>query len=439
VERHERRGAIVTGVLPGSIAAEAGIEVGDRLLAINGAEPEDIIDYRYLTSEENVLLRVRKTDGDVWEIQVEKEGDVGLGLEFESATFTPMRRCANRCIFCFIDQNPPALRPSLYVYDDDYRLSFLYGQFITLTNLRRCDWERIAKLKLSPLYVSVHALDPQVRARLLGTARGADIRPHLAFFAEHGLQIHAQIVLCPGVNDGRHLADTVHGLAAYHPTVLSTAIVPVGLTRHRAGLTPLRPVSRREAAELVETVASWQEQLLAALGTRFVWAADEFYVAHELPLPPRAAYEDLPQTENGVGITRLFVDEFRAALQAATGRTHRSGRRDIVTSVLGAQVLKPLVAELQALGAQVRLQPVRNHFFGETITAAGLLTARDIIAQLRCTELGDELLLPEAAVRRRDPVPMFLDGATLPECEAALGVPVRVLDGAAALVEHLLP
>jgi putative radical SAM enzyme (TIGR03279 family) len=233
-------GALISDVRPGSIAAEAEIEPGDRLLRINSQYLTDLIDYKYLISDEHLLLDVCKADGDLWEVEIDKEYDQDLGLEFESAAFGAMRECANHCVFCFVDQNPPGLRSSLYVYDDDYRLSCLQGNFVTLTNLTPEEWERIGRLHLSPLYVSVHAMDPALREKLLGTPKARQIREHLDFLRDHHVTVHAQIVLCPGLNDGQQLEYTVTQLAHYYPSVQSVAVVPVGLTRYREGLPSLR-------------------------------------------------------------------------------------------------------------------------------------------------------------------------------------------------------
>jgi putative radical SAM enzyme (TIGR03279 family) len=429
-------GAVVAGVADSSIAAEVGITPGDRIVYVDGRTMEDLIDYKFLTSAENLTITVLKPNGDVWEIEIEKEYDDDLGIEFTAATFDAMRRCANRCIFCFIDQNPTHLRESLYEYDDDYRLSFLYGQFITLTNLRERDWQRIAQLRLSPLYVSVHAMEPELRAKMLQSPRAAHIVEHLDFFKKHGIQIHAQVVLCPDINDGEHLTYTITQLAGFYPTVQSVAIVPAGITRFRAGLPTLRPLEKAEAKRLVESVEQWQAEYVHTLGTRFVWSADEIYVQHDLPLPDRDIYESLPQAENGVGLTRLFLQEAQTTLADMARRAPIDKNVSIITGVLGAKVLRNLVDQLQSLGAPVRMHIVNNKFFGESITATGLVTGGDIINQLAGQPLGDEVVIPEVMVRRHGAA-VFLDGISVSQLESALGVPVRVLVGARELIEHL--
>jgi putative radical SAM enzyme (TIGR03279 family) len=430
-------GAIVAGVAANSIAAEVGITPGDCILAVDGQSMEDLIDYKFLTSTESLLLSVRKPDGDEWEIEIEKDYDEDLGIEFTTATFNVMRHCTNRCIFCFIDQNPPGLRESLYEYDDDYRLSFLYGQFVTLTNLRESDWQRIARLHLSPLYVSVHTMEPELRVRMLRSPQAAKIVEHLRFFKEHGIQVHVQVVLCPEVNDAEHLTYTITQLADFYPTVQSVAIVPAGITQFRTELPALRPLNKEEACRLVESVGQWQKTYAEALGTRFVWLADEIYVQHDLPIPERLSYENLPQVENGVGLTRLFLLEAQAALSAIPNPVWVDKSVSIITGVLGAKVLHGLVEQLQSLGAPVRMYSVSNAFFGESITATGLVTAGDIIDQLVGRLLGDEVVIPEVMVRRQG-ASVFLDGKTITQLESALGVPVRVLVGAKELIEHML-
>lgn len=429
--------AVVTGVVPGSIADEVGIGAGDILVSINSAPMEDIIDYRYLISDEEIVLLVRKPNGEEWEVEVEKEIDEDLGIEFASATFDAMRHCANRCMFCFIDQNPPHLRPTLYEYDDDYRLSFLYGQFVTLTNLRKRDWERIVRLHLSPLYVSVHTTDPALRAKMLGSRRAADIRQHLDFLRDHGITIHVQIVLCPGLNDGEQLTRTINDLATYYPAVQSVAVVPVGITRHRENLPPIRPLNKEDAVSLISQVDAMHQQFLATLGTRFVWVGDEVYIANNLPLPADDYYETMPQVENGVGITRLFLHDFAAALTATKQMPRSQKLSTIVTGVLGAAVLRPLTNRLESLGVRLQLIPVRNHFFGETITASGLVTGGDILKQLGGQNLGDEVLLPQVMLRRYGPS-VFLDNTTLEQLQQEVKVPVVVLEGARDLVDHLV-
>ena len=431
-------GALISRVRPGSIAEEADLKPGDRLLSINNEFLSDLIDYKYLISDEYLVLSVLKADGDLWEIEIEKEFDEDLGLEFESATFDTMRQCANRCIFCFVDQNPPGLRPSLYVYDDDYRLSCLQGNFVTLTNLRREDWDRIGRLHLSPLYVSVHAMDPDLREKLLGTPRARHIRRQLDFLRDHHVTVHAQIVLCPGLNDGSQLEYTLTELADYHPSVQSVAVVPVGLTRKRESLPPLRAITRYEAAALIKQIQRLQSQFLRELGTRFVWLADEFYLSFDFPLPDSGHYEGLPQMENGVGLAREFLSDFAAAMQKVKGIPRLEYPVTAVTGRLGAKVVEPVLARLRELGVRIDLRTLDNNFFGPTITVTGLLTGRDLIAQLKGKDLGRELLVPAEMVRTEGAEARVLDDITVAMLSEELGVPVVVLSGAGELVDHVL-
>ncbi|MFZ4565522.1 MAG: DUF512 domain-containing protein, partial [Prochlorococcaceae cyanobacterium] len=302
--------AVVASVLPGSIGAELGFQPGDRLVAINGTRPRDLIDLQWLCTEEELVLDVEDPDGTLHRVSLEKDPDDGLGLSFTEALFDGLRQCSNRCPFCFIDQQPPGRRQSLYLKDDDFRLSFLYGSYLTLTNLTSGDWERIERQRLSPLFVSVHATEPELRRRLLQNERAGAILDQLAWFRQRRLQIHAQVVVCPGLNDGEALVRTLADLAAFAggdwPTVLSVAVVPVGLTRFRPPDDGLRQVDPALAAATIATVEPLQRQLEERLGSRWVWLSDEWYLLAGKPLPPRGSYEDLPQQENGVGSIRAF-------------------------------------------------------------------------------------------------------------------------------------
>ncbi|RCL51559.1 MAG: DUF512 domain-containing protein, partial [Synechococcus sp. MED-G71] len=305
--------AVVESVESGSIGEELGFQPGDRLIAINGVRPRDLIDLRMLCGEEELRLEVEDPDGSLHQIELEKDADDGLGLGFTEALFDGLRQCTNRCPFCFIDQQPPGRRSSLYLKDDDYRLSFLYGSYLTLTNLTAADWERIERQRLSPLFVSVHATEPALRRRLLLNDRAGQILEQIAWFEQKRLQIHAQVVVCPGINDGEALLETLTDLARFGggdwPAVLSVAVVPVGLTRFRPegdGLVPVDPAMARRTIEAVEPL---QQQFMQRFGSRWAWLSDEWYLMAGLPLPERFSYEDLPQQENGVGSIRAFLEE----------------------------------------------------------------------------------------------------------------------------------
>ena len=433
--------AVVDCVEPGSIGEELGFEPGDQLLSINGVRPRDLIDYRYLCVEEELQLEVRDAAGQLHHVELEKDADDGLGLGFTEALFDGLRQCNNRCPFCFIDQQPPGRRGSLYLKDDDYRLSFLYGSYLTLTNLTEADWQRIEAQRLSPLYVSVHATDPDLRARLLDNPRAGLLLDQLAWFAERDLQIHAQVVVCPGLNDGEALERTLSDLSRFAggewPAVRSAAVVPVGLTRFRPaddGLVPVDPVSARDVIARVE---ARQAQYRKQLGTRFTWLSDEWYLIAGLPLPPRDEYEDLPQQENGVGSIRAFLEALDQATTDLPRRVLQPRRCSWVVGRIVEQALKPVTDRLNAVdGVSLLLHGLPSPYWGQDQVVTGLLTGRDLIDGLQGRDLGDELLLPSVMLRQGQPV--FLDDMTLDALRAALPVPVRVVEGAADIVASVL-
>ncbi|MGQ9778902.1 MAG: DUF512 domain-containing protein [Bacillota bacterium] len=404
-------GGLIVTVEKGSPAAKAGILPGERLLAVNGRPIRDLIDYHLASGLAGRLRMTLEGPQGRRTVLVVKEEDEPIGLSFAEAVFDGIRRCRNRCVFCFVDQLPKGLRPSLYIKDEDYRLSFLQGNYVTLTPLAEADRARIVRERLSPLYVSVHATDPEVRGRLLGRQGPAPILPLLADLIRAGIRFHAQAVICPGWNDGEVLERTIADLAALWPGVTSLAVVPVGLTVHRQGLTPLRSFTRAEAAALLGRVEEWQKRLGPKLGTRFVFAADEFYLLAEKAIPPAASYEDYPQLENGVGLIRSFEDDFRAAWRYWK-RKMRPGRLRVVTGIAAAGMWDRLAALTARSGVVLEIVPVENRLFGPSVTVAGLLSARDIIAALR----GKERLptfVPRVAVRRGGD--FFLDGMSVAE------------------------
>ena len=342
--------AVVDSVEPGSIGDELGFEPGDQLLSINGIRPRDLIDYRYLCVEEELHLEVLDASGELHQVELEKDADDGLGLAFTEALFDGLRQCNNHCPFCFIDQQPPGHRDSLYLKDDDYRLSFLYGSYLTLTNLTEADWQRIDEQRLSPLYVSVHATEPGLRERLLVNPRAGLLMQQLAWFAERDLQIHAQVVVCPGLNDGAALERSLRDLATQAggpwPAVLSAAVVPVGLTRFRPPDDGLRPVDPDCARTVIHQVESLQKEFQELLGSRFAWLSDEWYLMAGQPLPPRLAYEDLPQQENGVGTIRAFLESLDQATQVLPERVEPARRCSWVVGRIVASALGPVAERL---------------------------------------------------------------------------------------------
>ncbi|MEA5462197.1 TIGR03279 family radical SAM protein [Leptothoe sp. PORK10 BA2] len=433
--------AVITTVLSDSIAEDIGFEPGDRLVSINGERPRDLIDYRFLCADEWLTLEVLDGFGQVHTVEIEKDCDEDLGLEFESAFFDGLIQCNNRCPFCFIDQQPPGNRDTLYLKDDDYRLSFLYGSYLTLTNLSPAEWERIARLRLSPLYVSVHATEPGVRQRLLKNPRAGLLLEQLQWFQEHRLQIHAQVVVCPGINDGPHLERTLRDLAQFHtgdtPAVASVAVVPVGLTRFRPTADELLPVTVDKAKEVIAQVQALQTEFKQNVASTFTWLADEWFLIAQQPLPPESHYETYPQIGNGVGSIRLFLKQFEtAAQQLPLSIEHPK----CLTWVVGNAVEKafePIVNRLnQVQGLTVEMAALNSDYWGQEITVTGLLTGYDILGKLKGCDLGDGLLLPSLMLKRgQHGTPddtYFLDDMSLADLMAQLQcsvLPVDDIDG----------
>jgi len=431
------RPALVTRVLPGSIAEELGFEVGDRLSRINGEAPRDLIDYRFLCADEFLELEVLDSQGQLHQVELEKDYDEDLGLEFESALFDGLIQCNNRCPFCFIDQQPPGKRDSLYLKDDDYRLSFLYGSYLTLTNLTDPEWERIAQLRLSPLYVSVHATEPEVRSRLLKNSRAGQILEQLAWFQEHRLQIHAQVVVCPGINDGAHLERTLRDLAQFHrgelPAVASIAVVPVGLTRFRPSEDELIPVTREKAAEVIAQVQALQMEFRRSLGSTVAWLADEWFLIAGTDLPPESHYESYPQIGNGVGSIRQFLKAFHQAATALPARLEAPRRLTWVVGNAVEHAFQPIVQRLnQVENLSVEMAALNSDYWGQAITVTGVLTGTDLMKKLTGRDLGDGILLPSVMLKHDEA--RFLDDTTVADVAQVLAVPIHPVDGVEGLV-----
>ncbi len=436
---HAGRIAAVEG-----LAAEAGLQPGDELLAVNEHSVRDVIDVQFYAAEPEVELLIRR-EGELWLYELEREYGEPLGLSFEHPTFdTDIRRCNNQCLFCFVTQMAPrGFRRSLAIKDDDYRYSFLEGNYVTLTNLSDADWERIAEQHLSPLYVSVHATAPDLRRKLLGNPKAPDIMTQLRRLAEARIEVHTQLVIVPELNDGDEMARSVRDLANLWPAVRSISVVPVGLTRyHRHGLRNNTPA---EAQAVLEAVEGWQETFLGRLGDRLVYATDEWYLLVGRPVPPRRHYPQLEALqENGLGLVRQFLDDWRAIRSdmerlrpaSAPSAAGEVSSLTLVTGTLFAPALRPAAAELARLvDVPVAVQPVINTTLGETITVAGLLMGRDVVAQLSGTELNDQVVLPE--VMFRGPEGVTLDGMMPAEISAKVGRPVRLAAGMADLVALL--
>lgn len=430
--------AKIAGVVPGSIADELELEPGDAIIKINGHPVTDLVDFQYFGADEHLEIAVSKRNGEYWLLDVEKEYDETLGIEFNDAVFDQVRRCQNRCVFCFVDQMPEGLRATLYQKDDDYRLSFLQGNFITLSNLSEDDIARIRTLKLSPLYVSVHATDPKVRTELFRNRAAGRVMEQLTALTASGIDIHAQLVLCPEINDGIVLEQSLTDLSGLWPHLRSVGVVPVGLTRFRDSLHPLRPFTPVEAAQVVETVTRCHRACRRKFDYGFCFAADEFFLLAGKPFPKRGYYEDFPQTENGVGLARLFWDDFRL-LQGKLPQAVPAPRRvAVVTGVDGYKVIEQVVARLAAIeGISLTPVVVHNRFFGSSITVTGLITGGDLLRELKEVPAGTAVLVPDVMLKHGDD--RFLDGTTVSELEAATGLTVTVVPaGAGELVAAIL-
>lgn len=429
--------AKITKIQPNTIAAEIGFEPGDAIVSINGKRPRDLIDYQFLCADELLELEVIDTTGKTHHIEIEKDYDEGLGLEFDTALFDNLIQCNNHCPFCFIDQQPPGKRQSLYLKDDDYRLSFLYGSYLTLTNLSQKEWARIEQMRLSPLYVSVHATEPEIRTRLLKNPRAGEILQHLKWFQKKRLQIHAQVVVCPGINDGIHLDKTLQELAAFHkgeiPAVASVAVVPVGLTKFRPSQDELTPVTPEKAAEVIQQVRSQQAKFRTSLKSTFAWLADEWFLIAGEELPPESHYENYPQIDNGVGSIRSFLKQFQLASQKLPDRV--TPRK--FTWVVGNAVEKAFQPILQRLnqveGLEVNMVALCSNYWGQSITVTGLLTGQDLFFGLQQKSLGNGVLLPAMMLKHGDTC--FLDDMTVAELGWKLSTPILPVRGVEELIE----
>ncbi len=431
------RPALITTVVADSIAAEIGFEPGDAIVAINGQKPRDLIDYQFLCADEVLELEVLGANGQTYELEIEKDYDEDLGLEFDNALFDGLIQCTNHCPFCFIDQQPPGKRASLYAKDDDYRLSFLYGSYLTLTNLTPRDWDRIEQMRLSPLFVSVHATEPEMRTRLLKNPRAGLLLEQLQWFQERRLQIHAQVVLCPGINDGEHLTQTLRDLARFHqgevPAVASVAVVPVGLTRFRPEADELVPVSRDRAKAVIYQVQALQQQFKQQLGSTFAWLADEWFLLAGEELPPESHYEDYPQIGNGVGSIRQFLKQFDQAASQLPPQITPSRRFIWVVGNSVEQAFQPILARLNRVqGLAVTMVALNSDYWGQTMTVTGLLTGQDIRQGLQGKDLGDGILLPSLMLKHDDRV--FLDDLRVEDLAAQLQTQIWVVEGIDGLI-----
>ena len=417
----------IASVAPGSIAQEMELAAGDIVLSVNGQEIEDVFDYHYLINDEYLELLVRKPDGEEWELEIEKEFQEDLGIQFENSLMDDYRSCRNHCIFCFIDQMPPGMRETLYFKDDDARLSFLQGNYVTLTNMSDHDIDRIIRYHLSPINISFQTTNPQLRCRMLHNRFAGDIFPKVQRLFEAGIEMNGQIVLCKGFNDGQELERSIRDLTGYLPHLKSVSVVPVGLSRFREGLEPLEPFTAQEAAQVIDLVESWQDKLFPQWGLHFIHCSDEWYLLAGREIPQEERYDGYLQLENGVGMLRLLEEEVAQELSGRTG-DDRVRRVALATGLLAAPTLRRQMAKIQEKypGVSAEVYAVRNDFFGTSITVSGLVTGQDLTRQLAGRDLGEQLLIPCNMLRAGENV--FLDDMTVEMAEDALQISVDVVE-----------
>lgn len=419
----------IISVLPGSIADELEISPGDVLVSVNDMPVKDVFDYHYQLNEEYLTVLIRKPDGEEWEYEIEKDYADDLGMEFENGLMDDYRSCCNKCIFCFIDQMPPGMRKTLYFKDDDSRLSFLQGNYITLTNMKEEDIERIILYKLAPINISIQAMNPALRCKMLNNRFAGDALLKIRRLCGAGIEMNAQIVLCRGINDGEELERSIRELTEYIPQMRSVSVVPAGLTRYREGLYPLKPFTKQEARGVLEQIHRWQDACFRKWGTHFVHAGDEWYLLAGMPLPPQESYDGYVQLENGVGMLRLLLDEFYQALDAEQDMDELPAKKiTAATGMLAAPFIRQLAEAFMQRHPQTQIEvvAVRNDFFGEQITVAGLLTGQDILKQLQKKQLGSCLLLPCSLLRSGEEV--FLDDMTVSGLKKALQVEIVIVN-----------
>ena len=428
----------IASILPGSIAEELGIEPGDKLIAINDTKIVDVLDYLEWIEQDYLEITLQKKDGQQWILEIEKDMDENLGLDFEMPLMDKEKVCANKCIFCFIDQLPPSVRSSLQFKDDDWRLSFLMGNYITLTNLTPLDLKRIYEKSISPLYVSIHTTNPELRVKMMGNKRASEIMDTLEDFRQNHISIHCQIVLCRNVNDGRELDKTLEDLWSFRDIIQSIAVVPVGLTGYRQGLENILPYDKESSAQVIDQLERWQAFFKKNMGTAFIFIADEFYVMADRDMPDYDDYEDFPQIENGVGLVQKFLYEFDQAIKDIGDASWDKGELSIVTGESAAKMMEEIGKTLEKItGKTIHIYPIKNNFFGGQVTVAGLITGSDTIKGLKDKPLGQKVLIPDVMLRRGEDV--FLDNMTLEELSNQLGIEVvPVAVNGQALVEEVI-
>ena len=421
--KHEH---IIKAVEPLSIAEELGIEPGDKLISINDNVIEDVFDYHYLVNDEELVVLIEKADGEEWELEIEKDYEEDLGITFEQGLMDEYRSCRNKCIFCFIDQMPKGMRETLYFKDDDSRLSFLQGNYITLTNMSDHDVERMVQYHLDPINISFQTTNPELRCKMLHNRFAGEALKKVDKLYEGGIHMNGQIVLCKGVNDGEELERSIRDLTKYLPYLQSVSVVPVGLTKYRDGLYPLEPFTKEDAIQVLDTIEGWQKKIYEEYGLHFIHAGDEWYILAEREMPEEERYDGYMQLENGVGMLRLLMNEFDEALADLEG-DDRKVEVSIATGKLAYPYLQRMIEKLQMKfpNVKVHLYWIRNDFFGEKITVAGLITGQDLTAQLKGRELGSKLLLPCNMLRDGEEV--FLDDVTLTQVKDSLQVEIDIV------------
>lgn len=444
---------IIYKITPGSIAEELEIEAGDVLVSVNGKEIEDVFDFHYAVNDEYLELLIRKADGEEWELEIEKEYQEDLGIEFENGLMDDYKSCTNKCIFCFIDQMPPGMRETLYFKDDDSRLSFLQGNYVTLTNMKDKDLDRIIQYHMGPINISVQTTNPELRCMMLHNRFAGDSLKKIDRLYEAGIPMNGQIVLCKGVNDGEELERSIRDLTKYLPCMESVSVVPVGLSKYREGLYPLEPFTKEDAIQVIDTIEKWQKKCLEEHDLHFIHASDEWYLLAERPLPEEDSYDGYLQLENGVGMLRLLINEFTEAMQDALAEP---GYKDevmkvlndefdghhkisLITGRLAAPFLRQMASDFMAEfpGYEVEVIDIRNDFFGERITVSGLITAQDLIAQVKDRDLGDSIAIPCNMLRSGEHV--FLDDQSVEDVQNALQVPIIIVKSSGlALFEAML-
>ena len=449
------KGHIVNRVLPGSIAEELGLEKGDRLIGIRTSnelneanadvvwdegqesrdgefvEITDVFDYQYMIQNSYIELLIEKPEGEQWLLEVDKEPDEDLGIEFKNGLMDEYRHCRNQCVFCFIDQMPPGMRETLYFKDDDSRLSFLQGNYVTLTNMSDDDIKRICRYHLSPINISFHTMNPELRCQMLNNRFAGESLKKVDILHGAGIRMNGQIVLCKGLNDGKELKYSIEKLMGYIPELESVSVVPVGLTRYREGLYPLEAFTKLDAIQVIDTIEGYQRECFACYGTHFVHASDEWYILADREMPEEGRYDGYLQLENGVGMLRLLTEEFEDALERQDHRERivlgQQCKISIATGRLAYPYLQKMADKMMQkyMGLHIHVYPVTNYFFGEKITVSGLLTGQDLLAQLKDKDLGSFLLLPENMLRSGEDI--FLDDMRVRDLEKALQVPINIV------------